>query len=63
MFMNSLKGKFGMCPTELIHPKRASFKDNIISMHCNKNSKLHQMQAKVRFMIQNVHSTKSCCLH
>ena len=31
MFMNSLKGKFGMCPTELIHPKHASLKDNIYS--------------------------------
>ena len=30
MFVNSLKGKFSMCPTELIHPKRASLKDNIL---------------------------------
>ena len=30
MFINSLKGKFSMCPIELIHPKRASLKDNIL---------------------------------
>ena len=30
MFINTLIGKFSMCPTELIHPKRASLKDNIL---------------------------------
>ena len=33
MFINSLKGKFSMCPTELNHPKSASLKDNILSMY------------------------------
>ena len=27
--MNSLKGKFSMCPTQLINPKHASLKDDI----------------------------------
>ena len=31
VFINSLKGKFSMCPTELIHPKHASLRDNIYS--------------------------------
>ena len=34
MFINSWKGKFTMCPTELIHPKHASLKDNILHFFC-----------------------------
>ena len=30
MSINSLKGKFNICPIELIHPKHASLKDNIL---------------------------------
>ena len=44
MFINSWKGKFTMCPTELIHPKHASLKDNILS--CKRDSSVRTKKAE-----------------
>ena len=49
MFTYSLKGKFSRCPTQLIHPKRASVKDNILSYAIDiyNNEQMNNLTLKV----------------
>ena len=52
MFINSLKGIFSMCPTELIHPKRASLKDYILPVNCCISSWSHNHTSTEKYQSQ-----------